>query len=350
MQLFSPFRSGLSCWPIGIDGIMRATFFVFLVSSCISTALAQFESLSDKESAKDKLDDYFVQADTFVDSFAVGFRAQTVLFNESTGVTKELSSSGMTVKSSKQRLKYFCYEYDGVFNPPIPWRSESLLFRGLERRRSYSIETRNRPMKKAETIEPDPLTGLRAESKSEDYFSDLGQEIDPYGLVMSVSRPTTGRNSELERVLKTWVTRLELKSETETKGLLLSKWNGFGREENAVGRREIIFDSRCGYLPTSVRVFLVDQAGKQVINGVKTSWEKYKSGQWRPLQSVVSYTHGPDRIEETFEFAWAEPEELELFLSKQDFNAVVKDDYSDWYKLFAGFLGSQQVNKDKKTK
>jgi len=154
----------------------------------------------------------------------------------------------------------------------------------------------------------------------------------------------------LERVLKTWITRLELKSESETKGLLLSKWNGFGREENAVGRREIVFDSRVGYLPTSARVFLVNQSGKQEINEVKTSWEQYKAEQWRPSQCIISYTLGPYRIEQTIEFAWADPEQLESFLAEQDLKAIVKDDYSDWYKLFSGFLGSQHVNKDKKTK
>jgi len=115
---------------------------------------------------------------------------------------------------------------------------------------------------------------------------------------------------------------------------LLESLAGFKGHQNwAIGPQKFSWQSRLG--PSYDR---------------RPSWDKYKSEQWRPLQSVVSYTHGPDRIEETFEFAWAEPEELELFLSKQDFNAVVKDDKSDWYKLFADFLGSQQTNKDKKTK
>jgi len=33
-----------------------------------------------------------------------------------------------------------------------------------------------------------------------------------------------------------------------------------------------------------------------------------------------------------------------LFLSTQDLNAIVKDDNSDWHKLLAGFLESQQTN------
>jgi len=206
-------------------------------------------------------------------------------------------------------------------------------------------------MTTAKAIELDPITGFRAETKSEDFFSDLGHEIDQYGLILAINRATKGRNSDLEKVLKMWVTRLELKteSESEPKGLLLSRWNGFERAENAVGCSEIIFDSKAGYLPTPVRVFLVDQKGKNANCYVKTTWEKYKTDQWRQSQIVVSYDFGAHRIEESFEFAWAEPDELESFLSKQDFDAIIKDEYSDWYKLFSTFLGSQQVEKYKKS-
>ena len=140
----------------------------------------------------------------------------------------------------------------------------------------------------------------------------------------------------------------ELKSETESKGRVLSQWNGFGKAEKEVGRREIIFDSWFGYLPTTLRIFLVDRDGKNPATfEIKTSWEKYGTDQWRQSQIVVSGPQGNDWVEDTFDFAWAATEELKAFLATKDWNEFLKNDNSDWYKTFSGFVGSQQANKEK---
>ncbi len=332
---------------------MRIPFIALWMIFGATSVSAQFESLADKDTAKDKLDHFFVQADDLSDCYAIAYRAQAAAVRETVGTIKVAPSSGITIKSTKRKFRYHCTELDNFGasggGPGVAWRSESLLVGGLERRRSYSVERKNW-LPETKTIEPDPETGMRAGVKAGDFFGDFAHEIDPFGLVLGGVYCTRARNSELQKVLRTWITRLELKFETESKGFLLSKWNGFDREINAAGRREIVFDSRVGYLPTALRIFLIDHDGKEANFGIKTTWEKYKADQWRQSQIVVSGYQGPDWVEETFEFAWAEPEALESFLSTQDLNAIVQDDRSDWFKLFAGFLGSQQTNKDKKAK
>lgn len=117
---------------------------------------------------------------------------------------------------------------------------------------------------------------------------------------------------------------------------------GTDRAENNVGRREITFDSRVDYLPTSMRVFLVDQSGKSDVREVKTTWERYKTDQWRPSKCVASFTLGSDKIVDTHEYTWAEPEQLDDFLSRQDLKTMIKDDHSNWSKVFFGLFERQK--------
>lgn len=313
-------------------------FFGVLLNSVV--ALAQFESLSDKESPKNKLDDYFVQADDFVNCYAVAFRVHKVIVNEETGDVRERDCSGSTVISRKQKLEYYCYEYDQVFKPPTAMRAESLRVGMTERRRAYSTETGYTP--KSSIVEPNPETGLRSNEPSKDFFSDLANEIDPYGLVLAATRASRGRNSNLDKVLKVWITNLELKSEREEKGLLLTKWNGFGRDENSVGLRELIFDSHVGSLPVTSRVHLVDSNGKKVVSEVRTIWDEYKAGKWRPEKCILSYTFGRDRFQEEFEYEWAEPEELDAFLVTHDWKTIITEEQREWFKIFSDFLASRK--------
>ena len=73
-----------------------------------------------------RLDDFFVQADS-IDTYAVSLRSRHVLVNEVSGKVRESSLVGMTIRSLKHKLDYFCTEYEGVFNPPLPYRAETLL-------------------------------------------------------------------------------------------------------------------------------------------------------------------------------------------------------------------------------
>jgi hypothetical protein len=319
---------------------MKSIAVAFVVLFSYATVSAQFESLEDKSSPKDKLDHYFIQADEFANSYAVAFRIHKVIISDKSGDVKERNCSGMTIKSSKHKLEYYCYDYDRVFNPPTSMRAESLRVGTTERRRAYSTETGS--TSKSSLVEPDPKTGLRSEEKSKDYFSDLANEIDPYGLVLAATRATRARNSSLDKVLKLWITNLELKSEREEKGLLITNWNGEGREENSVGRRELIFDSRVGYLPITSRVYLADQNGKKVISEVRTVWDEFKPDKWRPSKSIVSYTFGQDKYQEEFEFAWAESVDLEAFLAKQDWKAILADENKEWFELFSEGLSRRK--------
>lgn len=190
---------------------------VLLVPSCV---FGQFKSLAEKESAKDKLDDFFVQADS-IDSYAVSLRSRHVLVNEVSGKVRESSLVGMTIRSLKHKLDYFCTKYEGVFNPPLPYRAETLLIQGVERRRSEAFVVGSNLMKKASTIEPNAESGLRADLV-DGTFAYLGVEVDPFGFILTTRVPSYGRNTNLRDVLRIWVTRLDLKSEKETNGMIVS--------------------------------------------------------------------------------------------------------------------------------
>ncbi len=306
-----------------------------------NTLLAQFESLAEKETAKDKLDNFFIQADNLSELFAVAFLRSTVTINQSNGSVTEATGSGLSVKSDEHRLKYFCLEYDAVFKPPTRWRMESFVVGKIERRRQTDGNKLREPAK----VELDPETGFRTELQKNDAFSSLGAEINPYGFILASRFPARGRNSAVEKVISTWITRLELKSESESKGRILSKWNSFGKEEQDVGRREIEFDSSVGFLPTACRLFLIDQSGKKQVTGVKTSWEKDKSERWRPIGCVVTDVLGPYTIEDSFLFSWVEPEQLKSLLSKGKWNEFISDNNSDWYRNFAEFVGESQKDR-----
>ena len=305
-----------------------------------TVTLAQFESLAENTTAREKLEHYFLQADAFSKSYAVAFRMQQVLLEDATNREITEWSSGMSIKSSKQKLKYFCSEYEALGQQQLAWRSESLLVGGLEQRRSYSTKSPKRPPVKAETIERDPITGLRAEISDKQSFGLFAKEIDPYGLVLGGRDCTRGRNSNLDSIVKEWLTRFEFESEIEAKGLLRSTWKLVGSKSR---RRQVVFDARCGYLPTICHVSLSDDKGKNFDSEVKTTWEKYKDNQWRQSKCVVTNHSGERVIEQTFYFAWVDPEDLELYLAEKNLNEIVKDSYSDWYKLFSNFIGKQQL-------
>lgn len=217
--------------------------------------------------------------------------------------------------------------------------------RNWKRRKIKKQNSPKRPTPKAETVEPDPATGLRAEISKNDKYESYAQEIDPYGIVLGGRNCSNSRNSDLNTIVKEWLTRWELESETEEKGLLRTTWKLEGSKGR---RRQIVFDSRVGYLPILCRVILSDDKGKKFDSEVRTTWEKYKDDQWRQTKCVVTTHSGSRLVEETFDLVWSEPEDLELFLSERDLGEIVKDGYSNWYKLFSDFVGTQQVSAVKK--
>jgi len=76
-------------------------------------------------------------------------------------------------------------------------------------------------MKKASTIEANAESGLRADLV-DGTFAYLGVEVDPFGFLLTTRVPSYGRNTNLRDVLRIWVTRLDLKSEKETNGVIVS--------------------------------------------------------------------------------------------------------------------------------
>jgi len=333
---------------MGVDAMKsRIAFVVLYFQFCLASVVSgQFESLADFTTAKEKLDNYFFQADALSESYAVAFQNQKVVISARTGETKISNISGMTIKSSKKKVRYYCYEYhDGIGQRAVPWRSESFLVGGVEQRRSYSVMNRDRPMDKSDTVEPDPETGMRPSITRNDPFGALASEIDPYGIVLGGHNCTQVRNSNVDTVLREWMTRWDFESELETKGVLRSIWKQVGSTKL---RRQVDFDSRVGYLPTLCHVILRDKDGSNFDSVVRTTWEKYKTDKWRQSQIVVSTHSGKGLVEETFDFAWAEPEELETFLSEKDWSKIVKDGYSNWYKNFESFMGSRKQGRDAK--
>ena len=164
---------------------MKLADLAICVFVCSARCFAQFESLEEKENAKDKLDNFFVQADELSESYAVAFRQQTVLIHEPTGSIHSGSAGGITIESSKYKLRYYCYEFDSIGqNPPLPHRSESFLVGGLERRRSSVPLSGFDSLRKPRTVLPDPVSGMRAAVDSSS-FGLLAQEIDPFGLVLN---------------------------------------------------------------------------------------------------------------------------------------------------------------------
>jgi|GEM_PF-2675170 len=301
----------------------------------------QFEGLAAGITGREKLEDFFLQADEGSQSYAVVFRNREFLVDELKDVTKTMWTTGLTVRSSKQKLRFSCFEYEGVGDPPLAWRSESLVVSGLEKRRSYSTQLPKGETLKAVTVENDPATGMLAEITKKDPYWALAKEIDPYGLILGGRHCSKGRNSDLNQCVKEWLTRWELEAETEEKGLLRTTWKLEGSKGR---RREIVFDSQAEYLPTLCRVILSDEKGKKFDSEVRTKWERNKNGQWRHTQCVVTTHSGAMMVEETFDFVWTEIEDLDLFLSERDFGSIVKDDYSNWYKLFSDFVGNQQLS------
>jgi hypothetical protein len=322
--------------------MMKTTMlFLALCVQCIFASLlsGQFESLADYTTAKEKLDNYFVQADIFSEGYAVIFQNKQVIARENADL-KTSMISGMTIKSSKQKVRYFCYEYHGLGVQQIPYRLESFLVNGAEQRRSYSVRNLDRPMDKSKIVEPDPETGLRPSITRDDPFGALASEIDPCGIVLGGRHCTQVRNSNLDSVLREWMTKWDCESEMESMGVLRSIWK---RNGSTRLRRLVDFDSRVGYLPTVCHVILPDKEGTNFDSVVRTTWEKYKDGKWRQSRVVVSTHSGTGLVEETIDFVWAEPQQLAAFMAEKDWSKISKDPFSNWYKLFENFMGSRRT-------
>ena len=299
----------------------------------VSVAFSQFENLSDESTSREKLEHYFLQADKFSEMYGVAFRTRRIMIDESKDRVFDNWNSGMTVRSKKHGVQYFCYDFYELGIQRLSTRSESLLFKGLERRRSYTLAAK-RPIPKAKTVEPDIETGLRANLSTKDSFASFGIEIDPYGLVLAGRHCTRERNSNLDSNMREWLTRWKFESEKETNGVLLTTWLLEGTKSR---RRQVAFDSKFGYLPTYCRVVLSSDKGN-FDSEVRTIWAKDKNDRWRQSQCVVSTHSGSELVEETFDFVWSEPEELKSFLSEGDFSTMINDEYSDWSKLFSEFF------------
>jgi hypothetical protein len=305
----------------------------------VSRSFGQFESLKGDTTSQEKLEQYFMQADDLSKCYAIAFKNHRVTVSAKFAEPNISSTFGISMRSSKPRVEYYCCNFEGIGIPPIPWRYESLQVNGLEQQRHYSVHNVNRPMVEAKKIEPDPETGLRAPLP---YVFVL--ELDPFGLVLGGRHCTRGNASSLDVNWREWLRHWNFDSDTEKNGVVHAKWK---RKESTRLFRQIDFDSKFGNLPVLCHVILSDKEGKRFDSEIRTKWSKLPDGKWAQSQVVVLTRTGNDFLEETIDFVWVDREDIKLFMSQQDWNNTAKDAYAHWYDLFTNFMFSPKKKKDK---
>jgi hypothetical protein len=323
---------------------MQACFILSFL--CPTTVCGQFRSIKELQTSGDKLDDYFLQARDFWECRAMICYERKVRVDPADDTNENVPRKGLTitVRSTKHRLSYYFNDYDRIGTNGTASCFETLIVGAREKRhfsngpnRLEGLPERIRKMipSRITVVEPDPTTGLRAQEGPNDSFYLEAVELDPYGLVLGDYNSIIGRGSNVDRMLRRWEVRTVFDSETESIDVTTARWKSTGSASTVV--REIVFDNRVGGLPTNCRYMLLDKAGK--INGsyhseVKTSWDEYEPGRWKPVKITFSGKQGKILHEQSYDLYWVEANQVDELLSKYDWKKLIEDDSVVWHKLF----------------
>ena len=331
-------RSSLWMWirrPM-IRRVFALSFVLFLARSTWS----QIPAIDDTFSAKDRLSKYLINADSSQDMIAVFYREQTASTNESNpDLLVAHRNSGIFIQSTKERLRYISADFDslGRGNSNIPFRYESFIVNGKEKRRFYDC-TRSKNNKTAKDVPLDPETGQRTKVNigSPDFFGVHGKEIEPFGLAIGDRISAQSRFSSIDRLIKMLLSDFSLEPELESKpGTLTGKW----RRGTYV--REITFDDSQGGMPCLTRNYVLDSKGKPTsdYNSVlRSTWKEVPTDLWVIEKLSISFSDKGRSAEHQFEFVWCDAERLKEFFERGEFKTKHQNDDTDWngpaYRLF----------------
>ena len=302
---------------------------------------SQMPSIKDSLSAEERISAYLLAAETSQESIAVFYREQTATTYASKADSLVVhQNSGMFIQCTAQKLRYVSADLDslGQGDTPIPFRYESFIVNGKEKRRFYDILNALN-VAPAKEVPVDPETGMRAcvNIESPKFWTFNAKEIEPLGLVICDFISTQSRFSSVEKLVQLMLSEFMFEKELELgNGKLAGKW----RRGDLV--REIVFDDLQGGLPVITKNYLVDSSGKatSVHNSVlRCSWKEISPDSWVAEKLTVTFTGGGRSVESHFDFVWLDQKKMTDLFEDGDFKKAYSQDSGDWYrKVFSTFF------------
>lgn len=308
--------------------------FIVAFAFFYSTELAwsQIHAIDDAISAKDRISKYLLNADQSQEDIAVFYREQSAGTPvDQPDLVVVHQNSGIFIQSAKEKIRYMSADFDslGRGDTPIPFRYESFIVNGKEKRRFYDI-SRVSNIATAKEVPLDPETGQRQkiELDKPDFFGYHGREIEPFGLIIGDRSSADSRFSSIDFILNLMLAEFKFESEKEEKaGLLTGKW----RRGDYV--REITFDDRQGGLPVLTKNYVVDSKGKATSDynsSLRCSWKEVSPENWVVEKLSISLTTTRKTSENSFEFVWCDAEKREEFFKLGEFKRSHKFDDGVW--------------------
>jgi len=266
--------------------IRAVVFFVTWLTAGI--VWSQVNDISKFDTAKERIQNYLLEADGVMDSNGVIFQFSKA-DAEKSGNLQLSETTIIQIANSRKKLQYSSNQ-TSLPNERMPDRSESLWFDGKLKCKGYLVSSPKSFGGEGTEIERDPSKTDEVSKRRANYFGPFvfHMYLDPYGLPLASVTGLAGTLTSVDNAVRTWVTKWDPVDEDYTGGRLVSRW--ISGNKNYV--TELVFEDKQGGMPVMMRRFGVDRNLNQLkgyICETRTTWVKVTDGdKWIPKKVTLT--------------------------------------------------------------
>lgn len=307
------------------------SLLVVMMIELSCNVMAQVKDLTQFDSAKNRLDQYLIEADAIMDSRGLLFRLSQADSEES-GLLELSEVAGIQFADAKKKVQYSCNQRSSP-DTGMPQRSESLRFDGKLRAKMYLVNTEKSGGRSFD-IERD-LSKTDEESRHQSQlFGPMVEHmiIDPFGLPLRNVSEIRGTLSSVENTIRNWIVGWDFVDQESADGRLKSRW--ISADKNYMS--ELVFDDRQGGMPVLMRSFGVDQKRKEkkdYIAETRTAWAPTTDGddKWIPQKIRMTDSDNGGSRTLSFEFDFIEKDTFERILNVVEWKELFEGNNPKWH-------------------
>jgi hypothetical protein len=333
---------------------MLRTCLFFLLLNCGSVSLSQIEDLTNFPTSRQRLENYWAQANAASATKAVVFRCIHSEFtkNENRQVVREIT--GILLADSTRKLSYAFNQVATLDNNP-PQVSESMWLNGKLKVKGY-LDHGNGFHSRSIDVDID-LTKTDKESKSKaKLFGPLPGhfEFDALGAPLTFTGSIVGRSTNIGNVLTFKMAKGVVLEEESNSDRLVSKWkvNEWNGKPLVT---EMSFDEKQGGMPTKLKQYLAMQDGtpsSEYIAETTSTWtNSHDDNKWYPKRISLSGSDTGSETQYEFEVFFVPEEKAKKAIGDVDWNRIFSNKDSTWFGAFGKqVIADSEMNADQKNK